>query len=158
MLNAPIKSGGTVPRSAAEVMGSRFSWPRCPGKPGEHWAAHPLGNSTTDADLSQNRKAAERGLIESSGCDGNYRGQSQRFRHPNAIEILIVDDVVLLRCADGTGDPTAVGFKVVKGSIVASLASLSLPRPVRSNFSVTGQHLSLQSIHAYHADLAREMV
>ncbi len=27
MLKAPIKSGGTVPRSAAEVMGSRIFWP-----------------------------------------------------------------------------------------------------------------------------------
>ena len=113
MIERPIKSGGTVPRSAAEaVMGSRIFWPPVQANLENIGQLIHFGNSTTDANLPKTAKAAERGLIESSGCDGITVGQSQRFLgHPNAIEIPIVDNVVLLRCADGTGDPRQLALR-----------------------------------------------
>lgn len=60
------------------------------------------------------------------------------LRDPDAVQILIIDDVIFACRADIAADGVCVGFEIVKRSMVDSFASRSVPSPVRSSLPLPG--------------------
>ena len=62
----------------------------------------------------------------------------QFIGHSDALEVLIVDDVILICGTDAAADTPCICFQELNAMLTASLALVSLPKPVLSNLPLPG--------------------
>ena len=113
-----------------------------------------LKHRSGNTDLTQHRQTAECRLSERNRAECNQGRQRKFLCHADALQVLIVNDIVLRCGADRTTDAVAIRFQIVEGSICRffALAVRVQSRPLE--LSVAGKHLRFQTEDTDHAALS----